>query len=64
MQFLQKLICSFRFENLVLLPHPYDPSDPVTTADVQLNQTASGAIVVAKIRELLKNGAVSGVRND
>ncbi|MFB2893637.1 hypothetical protein ACE1CI_12060 [Aerosakkonemataceae cyanobacterium BLCC-F50] len=41
-----------------LLPHPHDPSDPVTTADVQSNQA------VGKIRELLKNKAISGVRND
>ncbi|MFB2838085.1 TraM recognition domain-containing protein, partial [Floridanema evergladense] len=41
-----------------LLPHPHDPSDPVTTADVQSNQT------VGKIRELLKNKAISGVRHD
>ncbi|MFB2836266.1 TraM recognition domain-containing protein, partial [Floridanema evergladense] len=47
-----------------LLPHPHDPSDPVTTADVQANQTASGAIAVGKIREALKNKAISGVIHD
>ncbi|HEY9852106.1 MAG TPA: type IV secretion system DNA-binding domain-containing protein [Leptolyngbyaceae cyanobacterium] len=47
-----------------LLPLPNDPTEPVTTADVKSDQKAAGERVLGNFRELFKNGAVSGVRND
>ncbi|HAZ46414.1 MAG TPA: TRAG family protein [Cyanobacteria bacterium UBA11369] len=47
-----------------LLPHPNDPTDPVTTADVQSSQKAAGEIFLSKIREQLKCTAIRGVRRE